>query len=234
MTVPKLTADEPITRQEVSLVPVKVPPKELSDHIQYQCEFCEKRVTLAPRYRRICETLSGRKFYCGFCLSNNYHTRLNRDILPMSFRGIIGYYYHFLYKDATNRKMWYSQIRDYMDHHRFVGSLNPVFKYDEETMMWFVDFSKIGKGRKKIKLTDVLDTVNDIIEVFELNSHVPSVQDTKFYSKFEEAITKFYSKRYRPADKRLLVPTLSKCMYTVPNKGIEATRDFSKAKLIPS
>ncbi len=224
-----------IATQNIKLRPIKQDlGGELSDQISYRCSFCFKLVGLYPTARRICEKLSGDDFYCAHCLRNSFNTKASRHILILSFRAVIGYYYEALY-NTTPRELWISEIEDYVQMHSLVGQQNPVFKYDPESMLWFVDFSKIGRGKKKIRITDVLKTVINVLACFNLHQHVPLIKMSKFYGKYEEAITKFYRQRYRPDDKPLLIPTLAGCSEVDPKKVcIDDTRDFTSCDLVKS
>jgi hypothetical protein len=214
-----------INSNNIRLLPVEEELHgELSDRIYYQCQFCEKQVGLQAPSRKICEKLSGNQFFCTFCLRNQFYTADNRHILALSFRGIIGYYYYALY---NTKRMWLSEISDYASEHEKAGLENPVFHYDHDTFMWFIDFRKIGRGRRKIRLNDTLKSIVSILSVFNIYHHAPSVKLHKIYGKFEEAIIKFHSERYRPEGKRLLIPTLSGCIQEVTkNLNMEDTRYF--------
>ena len=218
---------------EVKLVPVKKNPddKELADKIYYECMFCGKKVGLYPYQRGLCEKLSGPDFYCSFCLRNNFHTKNKHNILILSFRAVIGYYYTTFYVNA--RKMYYSEIEDYINCHVKVGLENPVFSYDPETMLWFVDFSKIGKGNKKITINDVLKTIVNILACFNLNDNLGNNKSSVFFEKYKESIEKFYASRWRPEGKKALIPTLQGCegVLTKPS-GFEENRRFMLNKMI--
>lgn len=121
--------------------------------------------------------------------------------------------------------MWLSEISDYIKAHEQAGLQNPVFHYDPETYLWFVDFSKVGNGRKKIEIEDVLKTVMNILTCFNLYEYANGGMHS-FYNKYRDAIVKFHEQRYRPEDRPFLIPTLQ--MRDLP-KGItvEDTRAFT-------
>jgi len=218
---------------DVKLIPVAENPKngELSDKIYYECMFCGKRVGLYPNQRRLCETLSGHNFYCIFCLRNNFNTNNNRNILILSFRAIVGYYYYTFY--LNSRKMYYSQIEDYINIHIKTGLENPVFYYDNETMLWFIDFSKVGRGNKKIKICEIFKTITNIITCFNLDTNLGNNKSCVLYDKYKEAIEKFYTSRWRPDGKRMLLPTLQGCesSFTKP-ATFEETRCFTISRFV--
>jgi len=221
---------------DVNLVPVEKHPEhgELADKIYYECMFCGKRVGLYPQERNVCEKLSGDDFYCVFCLRNNFYTKNNRNILILSFRAIIGYYYYNFY--LNGKKMYFSQIEDYISAHVKVGLKNPIFNYDPDTMYWFIDFSKVGRGNKKIKINDVLKTIVNIGACFNLDANLCNNRSAVIYERYKEAIEKFYSSRWRPQGKKILIPTLQGCDTasgnTAPGIKYEDTRNFSSKRFV--
>jgi hypothetical protein len=145
------------------------------------------------------------RHYCEFCLRHGYNTRNSKHILPLSFRSIIG---HFFYQPPSpHRRLYVSEIQDFIDSHVQAGLLNPVFNYDPETCLWFVDFSRVGKSKKKLPLSSVLHTVIDILTCFNLSEMAPS-SEAVLYSKYKDAITNFYERRHRPPDRRMLIPSV--------------------------
>ena len=215
---------------DVNLVPIEKKPEngELAEKIYYECMFCGKRVGLLLHQRSLCEKLSGSEFYCVFCLRNGFYTKNNRHVLMLSFRSIFGYYYYWSY--LNTQKMYYSQIEDYINDHIKIGLENPVFSYDTESMFWFIDFSKVGRGNKKIKLQDVLKTVTDIITCLNLDGNLGQGKSDIIFDKFKEAIEKFYSARWRPKNKPALIPTLQGNMFTKTN--FDETRSFNQDKMM--
>jgi hypothetical protein len=211
--MPAKTEKITIVKQDVKIVPKEIVSSlgELSDIVHYECAFCAKTTGLPINQRKICEKLSGAEFYCPFCLRHNFNTKANKHILIMSFKSIAGYYYYEKYLYANNRQIWFSEIRDIMDSHERVGLQNPAFNYDPSTFLWFVDFSKVGRGKRKIKVSEVQKTTLNILACFNLMDHVPTIKMAKLFEKYREAIEKFYQQRYRPEGKRLLIPTLAGC-----------------------
>ena len=200
---------------------------ELSDYIHCECKFCQKTVGLYPSFRKICERLSGGDFYCSFCLRSGFNGRLNRNILTLSFRGIIGYYYYEKYINCNSHKKCAMEIEAYIDSHVRTGLQNPIFSYDPETMLWFIDFNKVGRSSKKIKLNEVMRTIANILVCFNLSANVPSLKTQKLYQKYKLAISKFYSNRFRPSSKPHLIPTFSGCGIIETKKyNMDETRDF--------
>jgi hypothetical protein len=169
--------------------------------ISYQCAFCEKITTLDPPHRAMCKRLSDDLFYCPFCLRHGFHHKSNRDVLILTWRGIFGYLYYSKYA-IRGGNLSLSEIGDVIRNHAIVGLKNPVFSYDPESYLWFIDFGRVGIGRKKLDLQDILTTTEEICSVFPVDS-------TKVYLRFDPAIRKFFSHRYRPDDTKILCPTLS-------------------------
>lgn len=215
-----------IPKQNVRIVPTtESEAGELADVIHYECAFCEKLTGVHPNTRRVCEKLSGKTFYCVFCLRNRHNAKSNRHILPVSFRAIAGYYFYEKYHQTVNRQMWLAEIRDMMKAHEIAGLQNPVFNYDPETFMWFIDFGRIGRGRNKIRIAEVHKTIINILACFNLQEHIPNVKPSRLVDKYMSAVRKFYSNRYRPAGRRMVVPTLAGCGILDNKKyAIESTK----------
>lgn len=246
--------------KEVKLMPVTEKlDGELSEKIFYTCSFCNKTIGLYPAQRILCEKLSGSYFHCNFCLRNNYHTKISRHILTLSFRSIVGYYYyrfhvpqktttsstttnyygqgHHVYNShhTTSGKMWVSDIEDFIKNHIIVGMQNPAFDYDPETMLWFVNFLKVGRGRRKLRVDDIKKTIVDVLLCFNLPHNLPGVQMHKFYSKYSEAVDEFYKQRTRPKGRKQLIPTLLHCGVDIgyqANYDFETTRNFTRKDLV--
>lgn len=215
----------------VDLTPITIDKNLASKTVSY-CNFCEKPVELNAEQAKIHEKLSGRGFYCSSCIRHNWHTRLNKNVLPLSFRSIIAYYYYRYYRIANPSKKWLSEIQDIVDKHTDIGLSNPVFSYDLDNFMWFIDFNKVGRGTRKIPVEEVFKTTNKILDVFEIDKLGVFKKD-KFYEKYKTSIKKFYELRQRPAGKRLLIPTFQGCCYQENKKSaeIENIRDFYQKDL---
>ena len=179
---------------------------ELSDTIYYECQFCNKIVSLDEDSRRMCEKVSGGSFFCPFCIRHGFSSKSNRDVFMLSFRGVIGYYYYAYYCHSNKNHMYLSQIRDLIETHAWTGLENPVFSYDPETFMWFVDFSRVGQGKRKLSLDDVLLTTEVILKCFGMDDLCGS---SDFGGCFTKAIEEFYSNRHRPLHQKQLIPTLN-------------------------
>ena len=212
---------------QVRLKPLPSHPSgELSDKVFRKCCFCEKNCEFLDNQSQIVDRLAGPgNFYCSFCLRHDLHTRINRDILILSFRSVIEYFYLLNYLLPHNgKKLWISQIEDYIESHQKAGISNPLFLYDPDTMLWFINFSKIGTSKRKIPLQEVLKTITSILASFNLTQTTPGISTSAFYTKFKDAIESFYRKRYRPENRRMLIPTLA-------NTGVVEPKIYSLDKM---
>ena len=219
-----------IQAKQVEIVPIEENlDGELGKEVYYECNFCSKRTALPAFTRGLCEKLS-EDYYCNFCLRHHFHTRNNKNILLLTFRNVFDHYYQEFYFNPipVTKRMYLTEIQEYIKSHTAAGLLNPVFSYDPETFLWFIDFSRVGRGNKKLKLNDVLKTIINILACFNLKSNLPSCSIHGFYEKYWSAIEKFYTARYRPSDKRILSPSL---ITTVRHGDL---KPFSDALLLPN
>lgn len=219
--------------QEVDIQESEKDADGLSEGFAYYCYFCEKMVKTTSSYNRVCEKLvRSKNFYCPFCVRNKFYTKNRWNILQLSFRGIISYIYYKYYR-TKNRKIYLSEIKDMIEAHEKVGLYNPLFRYDPDTFIWFVDFSLVGKDKRKIEVEEVEKTVINILTCFNLNEIIMGMMSDKLLDKYTEAIQLFYSNRQRPDGKRLLVPTLSGCGGTAEqNFDYDKCRNFLPKNLI--
>lgn len=209
----------------MQLKEIKFTPKssanDLSDNLIYKCNNCQKNVVINQEKKHILEKLSGSGFYCSFCLSNNYQTKNGQNILILSFRSVFGYYYLNFFKSKT---MYLCEIEDYIKNHEKIGIKNPVFKYDPQTMLWFIDFARIGKGKKRVSLNEVIQTIEEIILSFTPCNKINGYKIDKFKEKYIVAVKKFYEDRYRPSNRRILIPSMSGCVYNTEKISFEETK----------
>lgn len=167
--------------------------EELCEKVYRKCSFCSKKCQQSS----ILNKISGDKgFHCTFCLRNNFHTKINRDIFILSFRQIIAHLYsqHYL---CEPKKFWLSEIEDLINLHQKIGLKNPVFNYDPETMLWFINFSKVGSGKKQIPITEVLKIIIQILACFNFSENIPTLEIHKFYQKYKIAIENFFHQRQK-------------------------------------
>lgn len=204
------------------------PSGELSDKIFRKCEFCEKFCEIFSSQSFLLQKLAEPEhFYCSFCLRHNFHTKINKNILILSFRSIFGYFYYQNYLNPQEKnKFWLSEIEDFILSHEDAGLINPLFSYDPETMLWFIDFSRVGDSKKKIPIEEILKTIISILVSFNLSHTIIGVNMSLFYQKYKDAIELFYNKRKRPEGKRLLIPTLSGCIIEPRIFSFDKTKNF--------
>lgn len=203
---------EKFSISQVRLKPIPAASSgELSDKVFRKCCFCEKNYESGNSQSQLLDRLSGPgNFYCSFCLRHGLNNKGSRDVLILSFRSIIGHFYFQNYIQVNNgQRLWISQIQDYINDHYRAGAVNPLFLYDPDTMLWFVNFAKIGTSKKKIPLEEVIKTVVSILTTFNLSENVPGVSMSSLFLKYKDAIDGFYRKRFRPADRRMLIPTIT-------------------------
>lgn len=183
---------------------------EMDAQVYKKCNFCEREsLVLSDVYSdKLCPP---DKFYCRFCLRHGYYRRYNVHFLPLTFRSVFGYYFWHLYYGAQRPYMWLSEIKDYIKLHEEVGLKNPLFNYDPETYMWFVDFRRVGTGKKKLPVEEVSKTILEILALFNLHVHVKGISMFGFYQKYALAVDEFYQKRSRPEGKKILSPTFKNC-----------------------
>lgn len=198
--------------------------KELASNFYQTCTFCTKLVKVGRLNFKSCCHLSSGQFHCPFCLRHNFHHRSSRNVLVLSYRAIIAYLYYRRY--LSTRTIWLSEIHALIDRHSKVGLQNPVFAYDPFTMLWFVDFNKVGHDSWKAPYHEVEVTAQAILSVFDLDQYVRIDAHKDMWKRYQEALQLFYQKRQRPKDRRMLVPTLSGMVFGEKPEFFDKTRDF--------
>lgn len=211
--------------------------QELSNTFYRNCNFCDKIVLVNNANLKSCLQLSGNGFFCPFCVRNNFHHKLSQNVLIMSFRGIIGYYYKELYQGDFNNKsfkpIWHSEIKNLIELHVVLGLQSPVFYYDPSTYLWFVDFNRIGNGNKRAPINEVKTVAKAILGAFNLNKHIGHQSEGEMWKRFEQAIDIYYRQRKRPKDKRMLIPTLTGiCSHHQKESFWEKTRFFYPSSFV--
>jgi len=193
---------------KISFIPANdALPGELSNKILEKCIFCQKSITINACNSFVIKKLSGpERIFCPFCLRNGFCTKRNKHILILSFRSLIASLYYQCYANQ-HRKLWLSQIQEYIDAHEFIGLKNPVFMYDPETYLWFIDFSRVGAGKKQIPIIEVHRTIVDVLTCFNLEHFLGTNVPGEVFVKYRDAIDLFYEKRFRPKRRKMLIPT---------------------------
>lgn len=180
---------------------------ELSDTFFIPCSFCKEMVWMHENNLESCKKLANNLPYCPFCIRHNFHSETNKNVMILSFRAIVGYYYYHLY-DCEDRSMWLNEIKQMVVRHEYEGLENPVFSYNRRPMLWFVDFNRVGESSDKAPYSEVEQTVKEMLNAFEVECKINKRSVNPLWEKFSEAITLFYEKRHRPKSNRMLIPTL--------------------------
>lgn len=127
-------------------------PGELASEVTERCYFCRKKIVINETNLSLIKKLSGPdRTFCSFCLNHDFHCKKSKHILTLSFRSIIASFYYHNYM-CPNRKMWLSQIQEYIDIHRQAGLSNPLFSYDPETYLWLSIFLRRDRDEKVCRL----------------------------------------------------------------------------------
>jgi hypothetical protein len=195
----------------VSKTTIKIVKNEtnglLSDHIVSKCSFCLKNCRLDSESFKNLHMLSGLgDFFCEFCVRNGFNTKSNKDVIILSFKNIFNYYY--TQKHIVEEKIWMSEIEDLVDGHKKVGLNNPIFHYDEKSMLWFINFLRVGDSKRKISLEKVYKTVILMIDSLKIEELEPDIRVDVLKQKYLDAINLFHAKRYRPSNKKILSPKI--------------------------
>ncbi|RLC33787.1 hypothetical protein DRH14_04300 [Candidatus Shapirobacteria bacterium] len=209
----KGTGDNPMTQPFFSTVDIEDRGDDLRDEetsISRQCDFCGKEMTVPRHTGELLQKLSHGGFHCSFCVRHDFHTRKKKNILILTLRGLIGYLFHFCYFGKKPR-LYLTQIHDLINNHIEVGRLNPTFVYDADTFCWFIDFTKVGKSKRKIPVEEVIRTINEMISAFNPYDNIKDFKSHILTERYQEAIIDFYKNRYRPEGKHICAPTLSGC-----------------------
>ena len=205
---------------------LKLKNEKLYDDYYQTCEFCKKPIKSLEEHN-ISVSLEDKSLYCTFCIRNRFNNKDSKNVLIISFRGIIGYLYHLKYA-TKNRKIHLSQLKDMIYCHMSVGLKNPVFNYDPETYLWYIDFNRIGRGRKKLDFDLVHAHLDKILKCFDLSSE----HHEMVFEKFEKSLIQFYEKRQRPKNKKMLIPTMKGIVNLPKNRSSDAFRLFLPKNLV--
>lgn len=230
-----------IIKQKLERTDVKVSSvsdsNDLSEgtRVYATCSFCEKTTILTKNILEFNKSVSEGQMFCPVCLRNNmYRTRISRNTLMLTYRGIIGYYYHCFHLAGKHPSMWINDIHGYIELHQKFGQQNPLFKYDPETFIWFVDFSRIGTGKRKVPVEHVLETIIQQIAAFNLYDVIKESSPVNLYNKYKEAVIEFLHHRRRPPNSKLLSPTLYGCGIPHDNNLGKAIANETLKRFLPS
>lgn len=208
-------------------------PHELSDIFIIKCSFCTKKCNSTAFNYVFCEKLSTeRGYHCPFCLRHNFHHASNKDVLIFSFRATIGFLYQQNYLISQNKKLFFHDIIEIIECHRKTGLQNPTMVYDEESLLWFANFTHIGDSPKKVSVEETLQTIVNIFACFNFAKYIPQLDIAKYFLKYKKAVEDFHTKRYRPPNRSMLIPTFNECLSGEYLGSFEKLRNFSKDSLI--
>jgi len=231
-----------VEKKNVAFTEVQV-GNDLSEgtRVSGTCFFCEKNSVYPKNLRKISELIVGpKKLFCNFCLRNEfYKLRHQKHVLLMSFRGVIAYYYYCFHLSPKTSAMYMMDLEGYINLHVRFGKQNPLFRYDPESYLWFVDFSKVGNKPRQMPLEYVLETVVGILSTFDIYNNAKDVSPAQFFQKYREAITDFHHHRRRPKSQRILTPTFYGC--GIPHETnlgraipVNMLRNFTPNQLVES
>jgi hypothetical protein len=195
------------------------PVGELSEQLHYECSFCSKTVKPSQENLEICKTIVPDKFYCPFCLRHGFYAKSRRDILILSFRSIISYYYDCY----CNSTLYLSEVEDMILAHKEVGLENPLFTYDPETYLWFIDLFKVQEHHK-INLKLVLKTVINILACFNLYEHLSEPEMALLFKEYRLAIENFET-----LNNEKIIPLFPGI---VPSDYVDEMRNFTAKQLV--
>lgn len=218
----------------VELTKIEGNEESLSNTYYQICNFCDKSIKVTPVNESAIKRLSSKAAYCSFCLRNNYHFRSSQNVLMMSYRGILGFYYYRFYF-AEPRTMWVNQLQTMIDKQALVGLQHPAFNYDPTTFLWFIDFNKVGNNSTKATFDSVLNTVKSMFDLLDVDHNCKRyfIQPSNaLWEKFSKALMLFYQQRKRPKDRRMLIPTMHGLMPNINEDFFEETRYFCKSNMI--
>jgi len=208
-TDPKMTTENtPFSRVDI----VDETSELMGDVSFYRCNFCEKEMNLnKERFSFLQKFSNVENLFCNFCIRHGYNTKKKRkDIFAFSFRAIIGYYYNISYY-GKEPNLYFSEIDEFIKIHEIIGLKNPLMCYDPDSYIWFIDFMRVGDDPSKVTVTDVMQNIIEILSCFNPYENIKEFKSNKFIEKFDEAVKDFYENRYRPAGKRICIPTLLNC-----------------------
>lgn len=204
--------DKTDQKKELTIKSVSITPgSNIDGNYSLSCHFCSKQVTGNDEYFKISSRLSGKaSFYCAFCLRNGFHQEKGKHVLKFSLRNIQNYLASKVKnKEAKDRESALKEIVWMADCAEFISANNPAFHYDRETLMWFIDFSKVGRGKNKIPVSYVKKTIMQILAAHNIFTSFDTQSNrlkstTSVVRKIFEGIDKFHSTRYRPEGRPIM------------------------------
>jgi hypothetical protein len=200
---------------------------ELSSNYYGICHFCGKIVLVKSTSAIAMSVINKDKdFHCPFCIRNAFNSEeVTKNVLVFSFRAIIGYYHACLYK-ARPRKLYYTQIEEYINEHVEIGLQSPLLAYDPDTFKWFADFGLIGQDQEAYEELKVLIAM--MYASFRVEHHMWKKTSAEYWEKFVKAVDEFMISRVRPDEKKHLIPTFIGLVNNVNPLFLEQTRNFER------
>ena len=180
-----------------------------SESYYRNCAFCNKSVLITNKTLFYWNNQED-EFYCINCFRSDFNA--NKNILILSFRALFGYLYYQHYVAEIKPLISLAEISKLITAHATIGLQNPFFHYEQESFLWFVDFTKLDQNKKNLDL--ILPTVKQILEEVPLDKWTKNLKKCKLEAKFYKAIEDFYVKRQR---QEVLIPSLYAVCDDQPN-----------------
>jgi hypothetical protein len=203
---------------------------ELSDNLYQICNFCDKLVITTQNNFISCLNMSGKKFYCPFCLRNNFNLKSSKNIMILSFRTIISYYYYKFY-DCKEELISFEDLEEMVERHAWHALQNPAISYDPFSMLWFLNFNKIGDSYKAAPIKEIIGTLRSGIKAFKLKNKLSLIAEENMWKKYSNAVYLFEEKRERPKGRKILLPTLAGCVHFEKKEFWNITKEFLKSDM---
>lgn len=141
---------------------IKITKTSENDFLTYKitkCDFCGETSLVYNQYYDIYQKISKNNSYCNFCLRNELYKKSQKDITIFTFKPIIIKYY----KLYLRKVIFYSQVLDFLESHKNTGLLHPAFHYNEDSLNWFVNLTKINNDE------DLKQHILNILCCFNIN-----------------------------------------------------------------
>lgn len=208
--------------REVKPILIPLQSEMLADSFFRTCAFCQKVITINKDTLQTVSNLSGQSQYCTFCLRHNF--KINRHVLGLSYRALIGYYYRDLYLEKQT--LYFTELTDMIEEHVAEGMAHPAFIYDASNYMWYINFTMIGDSSNKGPIDEVQKTVLRILHRFRIGKLCGLYAESQFYLRMEKSIKSYYKMRKRPPERKFLIPTLKDLVHHSNESIWDESRNF--------
>lgn len=214
---------------KISCLETSLGSEELNRYCQ--CSYCDKITFLKSNFQYKWSNSLMKPFYCNFCFRNRFYDgEVSKNILALTFKGIIGYYfYSYFVAPKSSAAMYTNELKDMVGAHVIMGMRNPVFNYDYETLSWYIDFSRVSNRTSKqqsfMPVTYILETIVEIVSVFSLYENAKGCSVRKFLKKIYEEVIQFSKKRERT--EKVFTPMLTDCGLTTKYENVGKIRESS-------